>query len=315
MTTMSIDEDTEKYPPNIQKLFGPKPPFLYIQPTDYPPEQRSTISVTPISSIKQQIANYLETAPSNPIPSTTTTTTTNLQAHREKKLRYQESYTRQLSQWNDSELFAKNEREFMKDPYRTVFISRLDYTLSELDISPTFSKYGMIESVRIIRDKSGKSRGYGFIVFERINDAKNCVAELCRTGVVLGNRTVLVDIERGRIIRNWKPRRLGGGEGGRGYMTNGRKSSVAATARRTHIANNPSYNTQGGSYSAFNRSVQPSQPAYQPPQQVTTTSVKDRYAKYTSTTTTAAPATAASSVTSYKSTSGDRSIQSIRHRE
>ncbi len=31
------------------------------------------------------------------------------------------------------------------------------------------------------------------------------------------DRKIVVDIERGRTIKNWKPKRLGGGLGGRGY--------------------------------------------------------------------------------------------------
>ena len=44
----------------------------------------------------------------------------------------------------------------------------------------------MIESIRIIRDKQGKSRGYGFVVYERNTDAMNCVNDLSRTGLKLG---------------------------------------------------------------------------------------------------------------------------------
>ena len=121
-----------------------------------------------------------------------------------------------------SNTFAKQEREFMKDPFRTVFIARLDYNLTELDISRAFARYGMIESIRIIRDKQGKSRGYGFVVYERNTDAMNCVNDLSRTGLKLGNRPILVDIERSRVLKNWRPRRLGGGEGGRGYVKEGK---------------------------------------------------------------------------------------------
>ncbi|EGW33058.1 uncharacterized protein SPAPADRAFT_60375 [Spathaspora passalidarum NRRL Y-27907] len=301
-------DDTEKYPPNIQKLFGPKPPFLYIPPTDYPPEQRSTTAIAPISSIKDHISSYITQYKSEPKPTTSTTIST-VEAFRQKKQRHQESFTRQLAQWNDPELFAKNEREFMKDPYRTVFIARLDYSVTELDISSAFSKYGVIESIRIIRDKNGKSRGYGFIVFERTNDAKNCVNELCRSGILLKNRHALVDFERGRIIRNWKPRRLGGGEGGRGYTAAGRKASAAATARRVHIANNPGYTPSYIPQTQYGNGYRPQQ---QPQESPVSTSIKDKYAKYTSATTTT---TSANGVTNYKSTSGDRSIRSIRHRE
>ncbi|EDK43765.1 conserved hypothetical protein [Lodderomyces elongisporus NRRL YB-4239] len=127
----------------------------------------------------------------------------------------------------------------MKDPYRTVFIARLDYSLTELDVTQHFQKYGIIESIKIIRDREGKSRGYGFIVFENEADANTCVNKTSRLGVKLGNRTALVDIERSRILRNWKPRRLGGGEGGRNHVKEGRVASAAATGRRVNIANNP----------------------------------------------------------------------------
>ena len=101
----------------------------------------------------------------------------------------------------------------------------------------------MIESIRIIRDKQGKSRGYGFVVYERNTDAMNCVNDLSRTGLKLGNRPILVDIERSRVLKNWRPRRLGGGEGGRGYVKEGKYNLLLLPARRTVIANNPSFNT------------------------------------------------------------------------
>src|SRR3954466_5415086 len=36
-------------------------------------------------------------------------------------------------------------------------------------------------------------------------------------GIRIKDRRVLVDVERGRTTRGWKPRRFGGGLGGRGY--------------------------------------------------------------------------------------------------
>lgn len=45
----------------------------------------------------------------------------------------------------------------MKDPYKTVFIARLDYSLTELDISQYFRKFGVIDSILIIRDHQGKA--------------------------------------------------------------------------------------------------------------------------------------------------------------
>ncbi|KAI5304987.1 hypothetical protein KEM55_009183, partial [Ascosphaera atra] len=36
-------------------------------------------------------------------------------------------------------------------------------------------------------------------------------------GIKIRDRRVLVDVERGRTVKGWKPRRFGGGLGGRGY--------------------------------------------------------------------------------------------------
>ncbi|KAI3403705.2 hypothetical protein KGF56_003523 [Candida oxycetoniae] len=237
-----MSDDTEKYPPNIQRLFQPKPPFPYVDPLDYPPEKRRTISVTPVSDYKSIIEDYLQTElPSREARVHKPKLSKHLQNLKNAQLKRQAqklSFDRQLKDWNDPELFEKHERGVMKDPYRTVFIARLEYSLTELEVTQHFQKYGIIESVKIIRDHQGNSRGYGFIVYEQSSDASTCVAETCRSGVKLKDRNVLVDIERSRLLKNWKPRRLGGGEGGRHYTREGKVASVAASGRRTNIANN-----------------------------------------------------------------------------
>lgn len=215
---------------------------MYIPPTDYPPEERSTLPIAPISNYKNYIKDYLD----NELPQRESRTfKPEVSEHKKKLLNAQnkrqkqnESFDRQMRDWNDPELLAKNEKEVMKDPYKTVFIARLDYSLTELDISQYFRKFGVIDSILIIRDHQGKSRGYGFIVYERDTDAQACFSELSRTGAKLKERTILIDIERSRVWRNWKPRRLGGGLGGRGYSKEGRVASAAASGRRLHIANN-----------------------------------------------------------------------------
>ncbi|RCK67400.1 U1 small nuclear ribonucleoprotein [Candida viswanathii] len=341
-----MNEGTEKYPPNIQKLFQAKPPFRHIEPIDYPPEQRRTTSISPISSVKEAINEYI----TSELPSHENQTTTKskksskILQHKQKELdakvkkaAKQKELQRQLDDWNDPAVFAKLEREFMKDPLKTVFIARLDYSLTELDISKAFAKYGVIESIRVIRDQKGKSRGYGFIVYQRSADAQNCVNELCRTGLELGNRTILVDIERSRVLKTWKPRRLGGGHGGRGYIKDGRVLSAAASGRRTHIANNPNFGQQPPApqqyqsrshQSSYNGSSHhqhqpyPYQQQYQPrsssgPRTTVAetrsapTSIRDKYAKYSSNGT----ASSSSQLYSYKPVSGDRSIGNIRRNE
>lgn len=157
-----------------------------------------------------------------------------------------QSKERQLQEWNDADAFHKN--EFLKDPHRTVFVARLHYSASEIDVSRTFTQFGVIESIRVIRHhKTGQSRGYAFVVFESETDAMNCVRQLAPTGIVVkteteASRRTLVDMERGRMFRSWLPMRLGGGLGGRHYTqpsSHAREASAAASGRRLNLTSNP----------------------------------------------------------------------------
>lgn len=294
---------------------------------DVPVESRSTCKVGPISAWKEAYQKYIEEELPN-IESTQekpqiTKQQIQMQKSREKKQKQKELFERQLREWHDPELLKKTEQEFMKDPYKTVFIARLDYTLSELDISKNFSQFGIINSIRIIRDKSGKSRGYGFIEFEREADAKNCVTKLAPTGLkILGPdnkpmRVILVDIERSRLVRNWTPRRLGGGLGGRDYTKPDPRSSTnasaAASGRRLFLLSNPfSGSSNSDNYSAPkpHRPVQSAPRTYDHPR--VEKPIRDKYAIYNTASNESATAL------SYKPKSSSergRSIRSIRHRE
>ncbi|GAW81587.1 U1 small nuclear ribonucleoprotein 70 kDa [Plasmodium gonderi] len=97
------------------------------------------------------------------------------------------------------------------DPKKTIFIGRLSYDVNEKKLKKEFEIYGKIRKVKIIYDKNFKPKGYAFIEFEHtksFNDAYNLA-----DGKKIDNRRILVDIERGRTVKNWVPRRLGGGKG------------------------------------------------------------------------------------------------------
>merc|ERR1719204_2621540 len=65
----------------------------------------------------------------------------------------------------------------------------------------------------IIKDKfTGKPRGYAFVEFESSHDLKDAFRRA--DGRKLKGRRILVDVERGRTVPDWKPRKLGGGLGG-----------------------------------------------------------------------------------------------------
>ncbi|XP_058831462.1 U11/U12 small nuclear ribonucleoprotein 35 kDa protein-like [Topomyia yanbarensis] len=99
------------------------------------------------------------------------------------------------------------------DSYHTVFVGRLNYSVSEERIRELFERFGEIVRCRLVRDiETGLSRGYAFVEYKRRRHAKRAIVEM--HGRVVNGKEILVDEEWERRLKNWKPRRLGGGFGG-----------------------------------------------------------------------------------------------------
>ena len=116
-------------------------------------------------------------------------------------------------------------------PMNTLFVARLAYEVTETQLRNVFERFGPVSDVKIVKDKEGKPRGlvvfmlrlylvphlcgphprYAFIEFEDEEDMKGAYRKA--DGMKLEGRTILVDVERGRTVPNFKPRRLGGGIG------------------------------------------------------------------------------------------------------
>lgn len=93
-----------------------------------------------------------------------------------------------------------------------MFVGRLAYSVTDADLKKEMEHYGKVKTVRMVMDKSGKSRGYAFVEFEHSADFKDALRGA--DGRKIQGRRVVVDVERGRTVPTWKPRRLGGGLGG-----------------------------------------------------------------------------------------------------
>ncbi|RNA02583.1 U1 small nuclear ribonucleo 70 kDa, partial [Brachionus plicatilis] len=89
-----------------------------------------------------------------------------------------------------------------------------NYDTSESKLRREFEAYGKIRQIKLVHDiKTGKPRGYAFVEYEDENSMH--AAYKRADGKKIDGRRVVVDIERGRTIKGWKPRRLGGGKAGR----------------------------------------------------------------------------------------------------
>ncbi|XP_069684579.1 U11/U12 small nuclear ribonucleoprotein 35 kDa protein-like isoform X2 [Periplaneta americana] len=99
-------------------------------------------------------------------------------------------------------------------PDRTIFVARLYRQTSEKTIEQYFSKYGPIRRLRLVRDiVTGSSKGYAFIEYEKKESANQ--AHCYANSHVIDGRQIFVDFECERKLPGWKPRRLGGGFGGK----------------------------------------------------------------------------------------------------
>merc|ERR1719317_312639 len=101
----------------------------------------------------------------------------------------------------------------MGDPFKTLFTARVNFYTSESKLRREFEQYGPVKSIKMVHNtKNGKPRGYAFIEYEHEKDMHSAYKHA--DGKKIDGRRVLVDVERGRTVKGWLPRRLGGGLGG-----------------------------------------------------------------------------------------------------
>nr|XP_054757617.1 U11/U12 small nuclear ribonucleoprotein 35 kDa protein-like [Lytechinus pictus] len=100
------------------------------------------------------------------------------------------------------------------DPHLTLFVARLNPETTEKTLEKTFSKYGDLKQVNLIRDAvTGFSKQYAFIEFEDERAARRARAEADQS--VIEEHIIFVDWECEHTLDGWIPRRLGGGLGGK----------------------------------------------------------------------------------------------------
>lgn len=181
-------------------FFQPRPPLAYV-----PPIEKSKLP--PYHGIAHFVHRFKDPVPE---PSKKETPAERRARKQTKALaKHEEQLKRRVAKWDPKTLTGPNVTE---DAYKTLFVGRLAYDLTEEDLAVEFGYFGKIKKVRLVKDtKTEKSRGYAFIEFEREKDLKEAYKEA--DGRKISGRRIVVDVERGRTVKNWKPRRLGGGLG------------------------------------------------------------------------------------------------------
>jgi len=78
------------------------------------------------------------------------------------------------------------------EPTRCLGVFGMGLYTTETELQHVFAKYGPIEKVQVVKDaKTGRSRGFAFVYFESLEDAK-LAKEQC-TGLEIDSRRIRVD--------------------------------------------------------------------------------------------------------------------------
>ncbi|XP_044887586.1 cold-inducible RNA-binding protein-like [Mauremys mutica] len=97
---------------------------------------------------------------------------------------------------------------------------QLSFDTNEQSLEQVFSKYGQISEVVVVKDReTQRSRGFGFVTFENIDDAKD--AMMAMNGKSVDGRQIRVD-QAGKSSENRSRGYRGGSSGGRGFFRGGR---------------------------------------------------------------------------------------------
>lgn len=161
---------TDRLPHNLLALFQPRPPLRYMPPADYAPGDRRTHRIDGVAQFLPALKEKVEEAKNDTI------TECGLQK-RDRMILEQQAKQKWLLEEGHKEMYKPAEDENIRgDAFKTLFVCRLPYDCSTKDLEKEFGRFGPIERVRIVTDRSekakGKPRGYAFVLFEREKDMK-----------------------------------------------------------------------------------------------------------------------------------------------
>jgi len=193
---------TRHLPPALLALFTAREPIEFIPPV----EHRQMPPYTGIANYVQFFEDP-KTAPPPPPPMVLSKEERRAKKRKERLEQEMEKIKDQLKTWD-----PYSNPKATDDAFKTLFVGRISYKTTEHKLKREFEQYGPIRSVRMVYDLDGKPRGYAFIEYERERDMRTAFKE--GDAKKIDGRRVLVDVERGRTVKGWKPRRFGGGLGG-----------------------------------------------------------------------------------------------------
>lgn len=196
---------TQFLPPNLLALFAPRDPIPFLPPAAKLPHEKKNKGYIGVGSF----LDYFEDPNETPPPTRVETREERLERRRRERAE-QVAYKleQEIAVWDPHNIPTAT-----VDPFKTLFVARINYDTSESKLRREFEVYGPIKKIVMTHNTvNGKPRGYAFIEYEHERDMHSAYKHA--DGKKIDGRRVLVDVERGRTVKGWMPRRLGGGLGG-----------------------------------------------------------------------------------------------------
>uniref|UniRef100_A0A3P9HR10 U1 small nuclear ribonucleoprotein 70 kDa n=1 Tax=Oryzias latipes TaxID=8090 RepID=A0A3P9HR10_ORYLA len=192
---------TQFLPPNLLALFAPRDPIPFLPQLEKLPHEKHHNQ--PYSGIAPFIRHF-EDPRDAPPPTRAETREERLERKRREKIeRRQGEVETELKLCEFVTFFTP-----FSNGEKLCFFSLLNYDTTESKLRREFEVYGPIKRIYIVYNKgTGKPRGYAFIEYEHERDMHSAYKHA--DGKKIDGRRVLVDVERGRTVKGWLPRRLG----------------------------------------------------------------------------------------------------------
>lgn len=202
-------------PPAMKAMFQPGPPLIF---RERPGKKRPP----PYSGVSKYLGLFEDAKP----PERTIHETPRDLREKRRKIRdaaHQVKLAEEVKKWDPHKPSSSVQAVTTKDAYKTLFVARLSYDTTEEKLRREFETYGPVSKVRVVQqrskddvltgeaDEDSKPRGYAFVEFEEEQDMRAAYKKA--DGRKVDGKRLLVDVERGRTVAKWRPRRLGGGLG------------------------------------------------------------------------------------------------------
>lgn len=105
----------------------------------------------------------------------------------------------------EREILMKARSKASEEAGIKLFVARLDYEVTEDDLTKVFSPFGEIKDLHIASDReTGKSKGFAFVTFQNIKDGKKAISQL--NNKELKGRKISIQESRQDSSRNRKNR-------------------------------------------------------------------------------------------------------------